>query len=84
MRHTADLINQLIFPLLKATLWESNRGGTDKGGGGLAMFYKSSLVAHEHNPDVPAEYAYIEKERQWLLIADGDSGCAFLRVYIAC
>ena len=65
-------------------LWESNRGGTDKGGGGLAMFYRDSLIAHEHNPGVPAEYAYIEKERQWLLIADGDSRCAFLHVYIAC
>ena len=44
-------------------LWESNRGGSDKGGGGLAMFYRSSLVAHEHDPDVSDEYHYIKKER---------------------
>ena len=31
----------------------SNRGGTDKGGDGLAMFYRRSHIAHEHNPDVP-------------------------------
>ena len=65
-------------------LWESNRGGSDKGGGGLAMFYRSSLVAHEHDPDVSDEYRYIQKERQWLLITDGPNRCAFLHVYIAC
>ena len=48
------------------------------------MFYRSSLVAHEHQPDIPDEYAYIQKERQWLLIADGPSRCAFLHIYIAC
>ena len=73
-----------IFPPEGYEVWESNRGGSDKGGGGLAMFYRSSLVAHEHQPDVPDEYTYIQKERQWLLIADGSSKCAFLHIYIAC
>ena len=65
-------------------LWESNRGGQAKGGGGLAIIYSNSITAHEHNPEVPEEYKYVMQERQWLLVADGKTRCAFLHVYIAC
>ena len=65
-------------------LWESNRGGQAKGGGGLAIMYSSKLTAHEHHPEVPEEYQYVMNERQWLLIADGKNPCAFLHTYIAC
>ena len=48
------------------------------------MIYKEDLVAHEWSPVVPSSCEYIEKERQWLLLENGDSKCAFLHCYIAC
>ena len=46
--------------------------------------YKKELSTHKWIPLVSEKYAYIEKERQWLLIKHGDKKCAFLHCYIAC
>ena len=50
-----------------------------QGGGGLSLYYSESRQAHEHHPTVPAQFKYLEHERQWLLIEDGGSKIAFLR-----
>ena len=66
-------------------LWLAERSGLAKGGGGLALFYKETLMAHEWRPHIDNEYKYVEKERQWLLIhGDGNNRIAFLNCYIAC
>ena len=65
-------------------VWNKERSGTQKGGGGLSLLYRENLIAHEWSPTVPQSYEYIEKERQWLLLKHGDSKCAFLHCYIAC
>ena len=62
-------------------MWCSERSGGDKGGGGLALYYKDSLTAHQWTPPVPAAQLFIEKERQWLLLGNK---IAFLHIYIAC
>ena len=62
-------------------IWNTERGGSDKGGGGLTMIYREDMVAHQWTPPVPPTQKYIEKERQWLLLGDK---CAFLHIYIAC
>ena len=64
--------------------WLTERTGNQKGGGGLAIFYKDSLPAHEWSPTIEECYEYIAKERQWLLINFGPSKIAFLNCYIAC
>ena len=64
--------------------WKTERSGTDKGGGGLAILYKDTLPAHQWIPSVPAKFQYIMNERQWLIIDNKTEKCAFLHVYIAC
>ena len=64
--------------------WKTERGGADKGGGGLMILYKEKLSAHRWTPIVPSKSKYIENERQWLLLENGTQRCAFLHVYIAC
>ena len=64
--------------------WPWERSGKDKGGGGLNLIYRKSLNTHKWIPVVPPEYKYVEKERQWLLIKQGEKKCAFLHCYIAC
>ena len=65
-------------------VWETNRKGKDKGGGGLSLLYKSTLHCHKYVPAVPEEYQYIKNERQWLLLSGGTRRLAFLHLYIAC
>ena len=48
------------------------------------MLCKESLSAHEWSPTVPAHLAYIQNERQWLLLNSRKEKLAFLHVYIAC
>ena len=62
-------------------IWNTERGGSDKGGGGLSMIYREELTAHQWTPPVPPAQQYVEKERQWLLLGNN---CAFLHIYIAC
>ena len=64
--------------------WSSDRGGSDKGGGGLTLLYKNSIITHEYRPNVPSGYEYLDNERQWLLISSGSDRIAFLSIYIAC
>ena len=64
--------------------WNTERSGSDKGGGGLTILYKESLVAHQWTPPVPQDLEYISNERQWLLITSQQDRCAFLHCYIAC
>ena len=66
------------------TTWLTERSGRQKGGGGLAIFYKDSLSAHEWSPPVEECYEYIAKERQWLLIDIGTTRIGFLNCYVAC
>ena len=71
-------------PLAGYAAWRTERGGTDKGGGGLCILYKESLSPHQWSPPVPPRLKYIMNERQWLLLDNGKERCAFLHVYIAC
>ena len=48
------------------------------------MFYRDDLTAHQFTPKVPPEIAYIEQERQWLLLSKGPQKIAFLHCYLAC
>ena len=70
-----------LEPLSGYKMWNTERGGSDKGGGGLTMLYREDLTAHEWSPPVPSSKQYVEKERQWLLLGNR---CAFLHIYIAC
>ena len=64
--------------------WKTERGGTDKGGGGLCIFYKDALRPHCWSPKVPANLDYVKNERQWLLLTNGQERVAFLHIYVAC
>ena len=64
--------------------WKTERGGTDKGGGGLCILYREGLTPHQWSPLVPPELKYIMNERQWLLLDSGKERLAVLHVYIAC
>ena len=66
------------------SIWNSERKGSDKGGGGLSIIYRKSLRHHRWSPTTPASKSYIEKERQWLLLEGSSEKLAFLNVYIAC
>ena len=65
-------------------MWNTERGGADKGGGGLTMIYDETLTAHQWTPPVPINQQYVMGERQWLLLENSHNKCAFLHVYIAC
>ena len=64
--------------------WKTERGGSDKGGGGLCILYKPSLTPHPWTPPVSPKHQYVTNERQWLLLDNGIEKCALLHVYIAC
>ena len=64
--------------------WDTERSGAQKGGGGLTLIYKDSLMVHRWTPSVSPQHKYVEKERQWLTIKHGEQKCAFLHCYIAC
>ena len=66
------------------TAWSTNRGGSDKGGGGLTLLYRDSLTTHQYLPDIPTTLEHIRNERQWLLVNSGKDKIAFLHTYIAC
>ena len=74
----------VLQPIAGYASWSTNRGGSDKGGGGLTILYKDTLTAHKYTPTVPPNLEYIKNERQWLLVNQGKDHCAFLHVYIAC
>ena len=65
-------------------VWQTNRSGDDKWGGGLMMLYKEDMTAHQFTPHVAPEFSYVEKERQWLLLSRGPQKVAFLHCYLAC
>ena len=65
-------------------MWKTERGGADKGGGGLCIFYKENLTPHQWSPPVPPTLSHIKNERQWLLLDGGTERCAFLHTYLAC
>ena len=58
----------MVDPPPGFSTWRTERGGSDKGGGGLAILYKETLPAHQWNPPVPEQLRYIMNERQWLLL----------------
>ena len=74
----------MLDPIDGYNAWSTNRGGSDKGGGGLTILYKNCLTAHQYTPSVPANLEYIMNERQWLLVNNGKDHLAFLHTYIAC
>ena len=71
-------------PINGYAAWHTNRGGSDKGGGGLTMLYRDTLTAHRYNPTISPNLEYVQNERQWLLITSGSDRVAFLHTYIAC
>ena len=73
-----------IEPVPGFSLWKTERGGADKGGGGLCIFYKENLTPHQWSPPVPPTLSHIKNERQWLLLDGGTERCAFLHTYLAC
>ena len=62
-------------------MWNTERAGGDKGGGGLTIIYRDDLEAHQWSPIVPTRLQYISNERQWLLLG---RKVAFLHIYVAC
>ena len=64
--------------------WRVERGGGDKGGGGLCILYRETLTPHLWTPPVPAHVRHVENERQWFLIDNGKEKLAFLHCYLAC
>ena len=74
----------MLSPIANYTAWNTNRRGSDKGGGGLTLLYRNSLTAHQYSPNVPSHLQYIMNERQWLLVSNNKEKVAFLHVYIAC
>ena len=51
--------------------WRTERGGGDKGGGGLCILYREALTPHHWAPQVANNLQHVENERQWLLIDNG-------------
>ena len=45
----------------------------------MTVYYKEGLQVHEHRPDVPDQYSYLDNERQWLLVNNAGQKIAFLR-----
>ena len=76
--------HSILTPIPGYSSWKTERGGSDKGGGGLCIMYKPSLSPHQWTPTVPQKYQYVSNERQWLLMDNGKEKCALLHVYIAC
>lgn len=75
----------VLPPIPGYTIFNTERSGADKGGGGLSIVYRDSLVAHQWLPSVLPEYEFVKNERQWLLLnSQAGSKCAFLHCYIAC
>ena len=75
----------ILEPIEGFNTWNTERSGSDKGGGGLTILYNEALVAHQWTPDVPKHLQYVNTERQWLLLNTSNGGkCAFLHCYIAC
>jgi exonuclease III len=74
----------ILDPIAGYASWSTNRGGSEKGRGGLTILYKDTLTAHKYTPAVPANLKYIQNERQCLLVIQAKDRCAFLHVYIAC
>ena len=64
--------------------WRTERSGSDKGGGGLCLYYHEDLLPHCWIPEVAPNQSYIKNERQWLLFSDAEVKFAFLHIYIAC
>ena len=75
----------IMDPIDGYSAWHAERSGSEKGGGGLTLLYKETLIAHEWTPAVPKGLEYVRNERQWLLLNNnaGDK-CTFLHCYIAC
>ena len=61
----------LLDPIPGFKMWSSERGGAEKGGGGLTMIYNETLTAHQWTPPVPPNQQYVMGERQWLLHENG-------------
>ena len=53
------------------------RGGGDKGGGGLCLLYRETLTTHEWTPAVPDRLQSVQNERQWLLVGDKIAFCIY-------
>ena len=54
-------------PVPGYSMVRAERGGGDKGGGGLCILYKDTLTPHHWLPKVEDRLKYVENERQWLL-----------------
>ena len=75
----------VLPPIPGYTIFNTERSGADKGGGGLSIVYRNTLVAHQWLPSVSPEHEFVKNERQWLLLnIQAGSKCAFLHCYIAC
>ena len=74
----------VLDPIPGYKAWNTDRGGSDKGGGGLTLLYRDTVTAHQYTPTVATSQEYVMNERQWLLINSGKDHIAFLHVYIAC
>ena len=46
--------------------WRAERGGNEKGGGGLVTYVKDTIDHHYWKPDVPKHLSKFDNERQWL------------------
>ena len=64
--------------------WRTERSGSDKGGGGLCLYYDHTLAPHPWTPEVDPSLTYISNERQWLLFSGVGVKFAMLHIYIAC
>ena len=62
----------------------AERGGGDKGGGGLCILYRDTLTPHHWLPKVEDRLKYVENEMQWLLVDNGSQKCAMLHCYVSC
>ena len=58
--------------------WRVERGGDDKGGGGLCILYRESFTPHLWTPPVPDNMTHVAKERQWFLIDNGKEKLFFI------
>ena len=71
-------------PVPGYSMVKAERGGGDKGGGGMCILYKEALTPHHWGPKVEDRFKYVENERQWLLVDNGSERFAMLHCYVAC
>ena len=74
--------NEDLSALNNHSLYFKERGGFEKKGGGLLTIVRDGINHSRYSPPLPL-FPYLDTEREWILIHEGDSQIALCFVYCA-